>query len=267
MIDLKKLKFIVLAVLAVISLTLFVVPTIFGLDVEVFRGVLETYGVPQLIYVAWIILATVTTLPVSAAMIAGIIYFSFVDAMILTCVGMLIGAIGTFYVSRWLGKDFVKVDYKIKGRTKLHIFNELVHKHSLAYVVLLAFIYAFPSNLAYMIAGVTEVTLFQLVCIVALGNLGTAFGVGGIILGVLQSNISYIIAGALLLAAINILPLFRYYKEMKKLVLLVFSRKAYERFEKLEKAEKKLIKFERKIGKGIKKEIKEVEKDVEKEIE
>ena len=258
MIDLKKLKFIVLAVLAVISLTLFIVPTIFGLDVEVFRGVLETYGVPQLIYVAWIILATVTTLPVSAAMIAGIIYFLFVDAMILTCVGMLIGAIGTFYVSRWLGKDFVKVDYKIKGRTKLHIFNELVHKHSLAYVVLLAFIYAFPSNLAYMIAGVTEVTLFQLVCIVALGNLGTAFGVGGIILGVLQNNISYIIAGVLLIAVINIVPLFRYYKEMKKLVLLVFSRKAYERFEKLEKAEKKLIKFEHRVEK----EIEEVEKDV-----
>ncbi|MCX8158989.1 MAG: VTT domain-containing protein [Candidatus Pacearchaeota archaeon] len=255
MINFKKLKFYTFLLLAFLSLIVVVYPFFRGYDVIYYKNLLEYFNIPELIYLGWIVLATATTMPISAPMVAGIIYFSFDKALLLTFVGIITGAIGVFYISKYLGKDFVKENYGIKSKTKIHLFNELMHKHSLAYVVLITCVYAFPSNLAYMIAGVTETSLLKLVIIVLIGHVGTAFAVGALVFGGLNSNITYILIGVAYLALINIIPIGLYHKEMKKLVLLIYNKKAYERFVKMEKLEKKIEKEVEKTEKKIKKEI------------
>jgi uncharacterized membrane protein YdjX (TVP38/TMEM64 family) len=259
MINFKKLKFYTLLLLVIISLTIVIFPFFSGYDPAYYKALLDYFNIPQFIYLGWVILATATTLPISAAMVAGIVYFSFSEAMLLTVMGVLIGTISTFYASRWLGKEFVQEDFNIKGKTKLHIFNELMHKSSFAYVTLLTCVYAFPSNLAYMIAGVTGMSFWQMLVIVIIGNLSTVFAVGVIILGVLNTNISYVLGGAALLLVVNIMPITMYYKEMKKLVVLIFSKKAYQRLEKIEKLEKRLEKDVGKAEKIVKEDIKKIE--------
>jgi uncharacterized membrane protein YdjX (TVP38/TMEM64 family) len=237
--DFKKFKFYVLVILAFLSIVLVLFSTVLGFNPESFKFILETYGVPQLLYILWIILATATTLPISVVMIAGVFYFSFFNAMLYTFIGMLIGAVGTFYASRWLGHEFVRQAAGIKGQGRIHIFNQLIHQHSLAYVVLLAFIYAFPSNLGFMIAGVTDVRLREVLWITVLGLFTTGLGVGWLILGGLNGNITHIILGAVLLLVVNLVPLAIYWSHLKRIIILAYSEKAYKKFVKTEKTIKK----------------------------
>ena len=233
--NIKKLKFYILVVLSALSLVLILFSTILGYNPDRFSFILQTYGVPELLFISWVILATATTLPVSAVMIAGIIYFSFFYAMAYTFIGMLIGSIGTFYASRWLGKDFVKEAVGLKGKGRIHILNQLIHKHSLAYVILLAFVYAFPSNLAYMIGGVTDIKFKDMLLIIIFGNLTTALGVGWIILGAVNSGLEFILGGAALILIVNVIPLAMYWGHLRKLVVLAYSEKAYRKLVRAEK--------------------------------
>ena len=218
MIGIKKIKFYIFLALMIISFALFLVFIFTGYDSQHFLMTLESYGVPELLYTAWIILAVATTLPISAVIFAGIVYFTFFKAMIYAFIGILLGAVITFYLSRWLGRDYIKSEYNTKGKGKLAAINRIIQKNSVAYVVVLAFVYIFPTNLAYMIAGVTDMTLGQVVLITVLGNITTTLGVGAISLGILGSNITYIIGGAAILAIINIVPILIYYKQMKELI-------------------------------------------------
>jgi len=246
MIDIKRIRFHIFLILAVISLVIAIFPFFGNYNVAYYRQLLDFFSIPELVYVGWIILATATTMPISAAMVAGIIFFSFAKAMVLTVFGVIIGAVGTYYLSIILGKGFVEEDYNIKGKTKMHIFNELMHEHSVAYCILLAAVYIFPSNLAYMIAGLTGLSLMQLLLIVFLGNITTVFATGLILFGLINSNMTHSIIGFVLLIIINIIPVIFYYKEMKKLILLFYNRKAYERLVKIEKIEKEIAKDIRK---------------------
>jgi uncharacterized membrane protein YdjX (TVP38/TMEM64 family) len=233
--NIKKFKFYILVVLAALSLVLILFSTVLGYDPERFGSILQTYGVPELLFILWVILATATTLPISAVMIAGIIYFSFFYAMAYTFIGMLIGSIGTFYASRWLGKDFVKEAAGLKGTGRIHIFNQLIHEHSLVYVILLAFVYGFPSNLAYMLGGVTDVKFRDMMLIIIFGNLTTALGVGWIILGVVGGSLRFILGGAALILLVNVIPLAMYWQHLKKLVVLAYSEKAYRKLVEAER--------------------------------
>jgi uncharacterized membrane protein YdjX (TVP38/TMEM64 family) len=252
MINFKKLKFYVLLILAIISVLIFVFPFFGGYNPENYRAMLESFRIPQLLYMGWVALATATTLPISAAMVAGIAYFSFSRAMLYSCIAIVSASIATYYVAKFLGKGFVREDYQIKSKKKIHLFNQLMHEHSRAYAILLSFVYVFPSNLSFMLAGITGIPFLQFIAIVVLGNISTAFAVGLIILGVLNLNVTYVLGGAAFLLAINIIPIVTYYPQMKKLVLLVFNEKAYHRFIEAEKVVVKLEKIEKKIRKRIK---------------
>lgn len=242
MIDFKKIKFYIFLFLGFASLIVFIIPVMYGFDAAYARSVLESYGIPQLIYVAWMALATATTLPISVVMIAGIIYFSFWRAMIWTFIGILIGTMGLYAISRWLGRDFLMEEANIKGRKKVHLLNQLIHAHSRAYTVLLSFLYPFPSNLGFMIAGASGMGFWEALVIAVLGNLGTAFGVGLIILGAIIPSSLHLAAGIALILLINVIPVILYHRQLKKVVVLVFSEKAYKRLEKAEKFVEKIEK-------------------------
>ena len=208
--------------LGVFSLAFFALPYITGFNAQSLVQSFENYGVPQLLYIGWMILAVATTLPISAVMFAGILYFSFSIAMIYTFIGVILGAVITFYMARWLGKDYIKQEYKSKDKGKLHEINVLIQKKPLPYVVLLSFVYIFPTNLAFMIAGVTDMTLLQVVILTVLGNITTTAAVGLISLGIINSNISYLILGIIIIAIINISPIVYYWKETKEVFVHLF---------------------------------------------
>lgn len=217
----KKIKFYIFIFLAVASLGLVLAALLLGYDITHYLTGLEGYKIPQLLYIGWITLAVATTLPISAVLFAGILYFSFKWAMLYAFAGIIIGAVVTFYLARWLGEDYVESEYKSKHKGKMHKLNVLLQESSRAYVVLLAFIYIFPTNLAYMIAGLTDMKLREVVIITVLGNVSTVFGVGLIFLGILGTSFTYIISGAVILLLVNLAPILWYYPEMKKVFALL----------------------------------------------
>lgn len=221
MVNIKKIKFYILLVLMIASLLVVLGAFRHGYDVSHYFDALEGYKIPELLYVGWIVLAVATTLPISAIIFAGILQFTFMWAMIYAFIGIIIGAVATFYLSRWLGEDYVKTEYKSKHRGKMHRLNILLQKNSRAYVILLAFIYIFPTNLAYMLAGVTNMKLREVVLITVLGNVSTALGVGMIFLGVLKLSPSYATGGIIILIIVNIIPILLYYEKLKELIKLV----------------------------------------------
>jgi len=108
MVNYKKIKFYILVIMILASLSLFLFADKLGLDQKLSAGNLENNLPSVIIYLAWMTFASATTLPISLVLIPGILLFSFQWAIILSFIGIVLGALIIYYLTIFLGKDFVE---------------------------------------------------------------------------------------------------------------------------------------------------------------
>ena len=156
----KRIKFAILIIMIVLSFSVVFFSDKLGLDDIFQRKDLHNDISSVLIYIAWMIFAASTTFPISAVLIPGIFVFSFWYAIIFTYIGIVVGALLTYYLSMYLGRDFVDEYTGIKG-DKIRIVKELIEKKSFGVLLVLNAFYFFPSNLAHVIAGITKTKLWK----------------------------------------------------------------------------------------------------------
>jgi uncharacterized membrane protein YdjX (TVP38/TMEM64 family) len=235
----NKLKFIIFIAVAVISILLVLFVGIFNYNVENVKGLISSHIIISIIiYIGLIAVASATTLPITVTLIAGILVLSFKEALLYALIGVYLGAFLLYLFSIKTGKGILH--YYAKGE-KLKILDKLIHENAFSLVILLNFVYFFPSNLAHIVAGITNLKLRKFF-IAMFGNLINTSSVAIIILGILNQNYIYVSAGIIILVLVTVIPLYIYRRHMRDLIILGFSRNAW----------KKLIK--------VKKEIKEEEK-------
>jgi len=226
--DFKKLKFYSFITFFILSLSLILFSGLFHFNLTSIGSLLERYdNAASVIYVTLITLATATTLPINVTILSGMLVFPVYYIILLTLIGVLIGVHILFYMSRNITEDEFRRYTKIR-KDKLKDIVDLLRKDSLAFVVLLTFVYAFPSNLAGMIAGFTKMKLYKFVTISIIGHGISATSVILMVHNLYIGNSLNVAIFLTILILNTLIPIIIFRKSIKDVFDLAFKRYDWE---------------------------------------
>lgn len=194
----KALKYI-LSVIAIITL-LFVILKILNLDIDSkdIQTYVNSFGkLAPIIYIIIFALVPLTLFPDSIIAIAGGLIFGLVKGYIYTAIGAILGATLSFYISRKLGRNFVKKLTK----EKLDNIEEMINSNGFFIIFMLRLIPLFPFDIISYGAGLTSVKYKDFILATFLGTIPgilvfTNIGAQSVNMG---SGSFYISIGALVL--------------------------------------------------------------------
>ena len=194
----KALKYI-LSVIAIITL-LFVILKILNLDIDSkdIQTYVNSFGkLAPIIYIIIFALVPLTLFPDSIIAIAGGLIFGLVKGYIYTAIGAILGATLSFYISRKLGRNFVKKLTK----EKLDNVEEMINSNGFFIIFMLRLIPLFPFDIISYGAGLTSVKYKDFILATFLGTIPgilvfTNIGAQSVNMG---SGSFYISIGALVL--------------------------------------------------------------------
>ena len=142
----KALKYI-LSGIAIITL-LFVILKILNLDIDSkdIQTYVNSFGkLAPIIYIIIFALVPLTLFPDSIIAIAGGLIFGLVKGYIYTAIGAILGATLSFYISRKLGRNFVKKLTK----EKLDNIEEMINSNGFFIIFMLRLIPLFPFDIIH----------------------------------------------------------------------------------------------------------------------
>ena len=194
----KALKYI-LSGIAIITL-LFVILKILNLDIDSkdIQTYVNSFGkLAPIIYIIIFALVPLTLFPDSIIAIAGGLIFGLVKGYIYTAIGAILGATLSFYISRKLGRNFVK---KL-AKEKLDNVEEMINSNGFFIIFMLRLIPLFPFDIISYGAGLTSVKYKDFILATFLGTIPgilvfTNIGAQSVNMG---SGSFYISIGALVL--------------------------------------------------------------------
>lgn len=194
----KALKYI-LSGIAIITL-LFVILKILNLDIDSkdIQTYVNSFGkLAPIIYIIIFALVPLTLFPDSIIAIAGGLIFGLVKGYIYTAIGAILGATLSFYISRKLGRNFVKKLTK----EKLDNVEEMINSNGFFIIFMLRLIPLFPFDIISYGAGLTSVKYKDFILATFLGTIPgilvfTNIGAQSVNMG---SGSFYISIGALVL--------------------------------------------------------------------
>ncbi len=219
----KKIKFAILVLMIIASFSVIFFSNQLGLEDIFQRKDLHNDLPSVLIYIAWMIFAASTTFPISVVLIPGIFVFSFWYAIIFTYIGIVIGALITYYLSMYLGRDFADEYAGVHGE-RIRIVKSLIEKKSFGVLLVLNAFYFFPSNLAHVVAGLTKTRLSRFLIPTIIANFLNFFFISLLTLGVLENNNTYIYTSIISLILISVIPLIIYRKHLKEIFMVSFGK-------------------------------------------
>ena len=198
----KALKYI-LSGIAIITL-LFVILKILNLDIDSkdIQTYVNSFGkLAPIIYIIIFALVPLTLFPDSIIAIAGGLIFGLVKGYIYTAIGAILGATLSFYISRKLGRNFVKKLTK----EKLDNVEEMKNSNGFFIIFMLRLIPLFPFDIISYGAGLTSVKYKDFILATFLGTIPgilvfTNIGAQSVNMG---SGSFYISIGALVLLFIT----------------------------------------------------------------
>lgn len=226
----NKIKIIIFVIMIAFSLLSFVFFIINGRRI----ASLPETPISILIYIGWITLATATTLPITVVLVPGIFLFTFKWAMFYGFLGLIIGGLVIYFLSWYLGREFVREYMGIK-KGKLKLLDELIEKDPFKLVLVLNCVYFFPSNLAYAMAGITDLKFWKFLFATIIGNFSNFYAVGLLTIGARSGSYLHITSGVIILVLVTLIPLIIYREHLKEIMRVIFSKKTAESLEKLEK--------------------------------
>jgi uncharacterized membrane protein YdjX (TVP38/TMEM64 family) len=164
----KALKYI-LSGIAIITL-LFVILKILNLDIDSkdIQTYVNSFGkLAPIIYIIIFALVPLTLFPDSIIAIAGGLIFGLVKGYIYTAIGAILGATLSFYISRKLGRNFVKKLTK----EKLDNVEEMINSNGFFIIFMLRLIPLFPFDIISYGAGLTSVKYKDFILATFLGTI------------------------------------------------------------------------------------------------
>lgn len=164
----KVLKYI-LSGIAIITL-LFVILKILNLDIDSkdIQTYVNSFGkLAPIIYIIIFALVPLTLFPDSIIAIAGGLIFGLVKGYIYTAIGAILGATLSFYISRKLGRNFVKKLTK----EKLDNVEEMINSNGFFIIFMLRLIPLFPFDIISYGAGLTSVKYKDFILATFLGTI------------------------------------------------------------------------------------------------
>lgn len=187
----------------IITVLICIILKILSLDIDAIdiKNYVASFGeLAPIIYIVMFALVPLTLFPDSILAIGGGLIFGLTKGYIYTVIGALIGATLSFYISRKLGRDFVK---KL-SKEKLDDVERMIDSNGFFIVLMLRLIPLFPFDIISYGAGLTSVKYKDFIVATFLGTIPgilvfTNIGAQSVNIG---SGSFYISIGALVLLVI-----------------------------------------------------------------
>lgn len=178
----------------------------------------------QPIYVFIVIFAILTGLLSGAVVFSGFFIFNVFTLIILTSIGIILGVLLIFILSRKLGhKPFEEYIKKKEGRAEK--LKEIFKKDSVALAILFNFVFFLPSTLGNIILGLGESKLTKLIIISIIGNLINQIAFIFFTFGIQYNNLAYSIPSLSALILNTGIPIWLYKRNIKDVLTITFRRK------------------------------------------
>jgi uncharacterized membrane protein YdjX (TVP38/TMEM64 family) len=153
--DASKLKFYIFVALIVIVILISILLHVKGYHFSLYKSLdkMSSMRFFPLVYILLYFVSSFFPLPFLAFFGAAI--FPFYEAFLLSMVGNILFFITMFYLTRWLGRDYVE-RYE-KTHPNIRKFDKNFHKHAFFYIFFLRLSMIFPPEAINIISGLSKV--------------------------------------------------------------------------------------------------------------
>ncbi|WP_338562597.1 TVP38/TMEM64 family protein [Paraclostridium sordellii] len=212
----KVLKILISIIILLILGTIICKILSMNIGVEDIQGYVSSFGrLAPLVYIIMFALVPLTLFPDSILAIGGGMVFGLFKGYIYTLIGALIGATISFYISRKLGRAFVKKLTK----EKLDNIEELINSKGFFIVLILRLVPLFPFDIISYGSGLTSIKYKDFLLATIIGTIPgilvfTNIGAQSVNIG---SNSFYIsIMGLILLVLLSLILKNKFLRIQKK---------------------------------------------------
>jgi len=218
----SKKKFVLFIAFLVVSLFFAIFSAYFGLNpssIETFVSV--NHVLSAFVYNLLFIGLTSFSFSVSVMTSFGTLLFPWYEVVIYAMIGIMGSSIIDFYISRKLGRSYIK-NYLEKRGGKIEKFEEIVEKNTFKTTLILSAIFFVPPTIPNFLGGVININLKGYSIATFLGNLPNTFFTVYLINGLLYSNTFQIYASIIGLVMTTLIALYFYNGEIRNILRLSF---------------------------------------------
>jgi uncharacterized membrane protein YdjX (TVP38/TMEM64 family) len=220
----SKKKFYLFIAFLGLSLLISVISGYFGVNISSIENfVTINPGLSSFLFILIFMILASFSFSITVLIGLGAILFSWYELVVYAMIGLMISSIVHFYISRKLGRDYVR-NYLSKHGGKIETFDRVVEKDAFKTILILSAIYFVPPAIPNLLGGVIKLDLKKYAIATFIGNLPNTFFTIYLINGLLYYSsfqIYFSIAG---LAASTIIAMYFYKGEISDVLKLGFPR-------------------------------------------
>jgi len=218
----NKKKFTLLIGFILLSVIIAIVSGVLGFNLSSLEKlVAENYLISVIIYLLLFIVLVAFSFSATALLFAGIVFFPIPVLIICAMSGIMGGAIFHYFISKKLGKDYVRGYLERRGGN-LEKFDEILEKHNFKTIFILSAAFIVPPLIPNLLGGIMKINLKKFSVATFFGNLPNTVFTIYFVKGVLYSNVLDIYVSVAGIAIVTIVALYFYKGELKSIMRLSF---------------------------------------------
>jgi len=213
----EKIKFGILIAIILICLGFAVYLHIKGVEFKIEK--ISDYKYAPLWFILFYVAISFIPIPIAPIMFVGGFVFPFIPAVILTLLGSIIFATISFYIARWLGRDYY--EYLESKNQKLQRTDLRLRQDPFENLLLLRMFFIIPGEVINVYAGLSKIKFKDFITSTIIASIPLIMCCIGIIRGRLsQDNIglSLSILGLIVILLIPIIFSHKMRKKIRKLI-------------------------------------------------
>jgi uncharacterized membrane protein YdjX (TVP38/TMEM64 family) len=166
-------------------------------------------------------IAVATTLPVNIIALAGLFIFDFYLLLCMLVISIIMGVFIMYFLAKKMGEKGFE-EYASVNNTRASKIKKTMKNHRYSLMILLSFVYFFPSNMAGLTATFTKTKFSKFFWIAFCGNALNIIFFITLAKGVLIKNSAMIIASIVVLICTSILPILIYKTRIKRVIQILY---------------------------------------------
>ena len=212
----QKLKFGILIGLIAICLGLAIYIHVKGIDFKITS--ISDYKYAPIYFILLYVAISFIPIPIAPIMFVGGFVFPFFQAVIFTLFGSVIFATISFYITRWLGRDYY--EYLESKSKKLQSFDLKIRHDPFENLLLLRLFFIIPGEVINVYAGLSKIKYKYFISSTIIASIPLIMCCIGVIRGRLNNDwiaLTFSIIGLVIMLIIPIIFSNRIRKRIKKL--------------------------------------------------
>jgi len=216
----SKKKFVLFSIFLIISIFIAILSGYLGVNFSAIEQFFEiNYFLSIFLYNGLFIILASLSFSVSVMTSFGVLIFPWYWVILYAMVGIIGSSIIDFYISRKLGKNYIK-NYLERRGGKIEKFDKIFEKNAFKTTLILSAIFFVPPTIPNFLGGIMNINLKNYFVATFLGNIPNTFFTVLLVHGFIISNTFEIYFSTIMLFLTTIVAMFFYTGEIREIFVL-----------------------------------------------